>query len=229
MPKPVKSDRAVAVNTTKKASTPPATIDAGTGEVLTSKLNKDQAEELERCETAIKKGWGTFLEVGRALATIRDKELYKGKCDTFDQYWRQELGVSRSYAYSLIECAAVNDQLSAIADIDAKPLNEAQLRELIPVPEANRAEAWKKAVELAGDKPITAKLVRKAAVKFRPRKLGKTKVKRAETAQLDLGPALKLLASAEKLAEENKDKGIQKKLAELRDLLVEFGREVTRK
>ena len=206
----------------KKASTPPATIDAGTGEVLASKLTKDEAEELERCEKVIKQGWGTFLEVGRALATIRDKELYKGKCDTFDQYWRRELGVSRSYAYSLIESAAVNDQLSAIADIDVKPLNEAQLRELIPVKEEKRVDAWKKAIEIAGDKPITAKIVRKAAEKFRPRKSGKAKVKQVAE-KIDLEPALKVLASAEKLAEENKDKAIQRKLAELRELLVGLG------
>ena len=219
MAKTLKSE----VTPTKKASPPPATINADTGEVLAPKLTKEDAEELERCETVIKQGWGTFLEVGRALATIRDKELYKGKYDGFDQYWKKELGVSRSYAYSLIESAEVSDQLSAIADIEIKPLNEAQLRELIPVPEAKRAEAWKKAIELAGDKPITAKLVRKAAVKYRPKKSGKTKAKKAETTKVDLEPALKLLASAEKLAEENKDKAIQKKLIELRELLVELG------
>ena len=156
----------------------PATLDAGTGEVLPSKLSKDEVEELERCETVIRKGWGTFLDVGRALATIRDKGLFKGKYDTFDLYWKKELGVSRSYAYSLIESAAVNDQMSAIADIGVKPLNEAQLRELIPVKEDRRIDAWKRAVELAGDKPITAKIVRKAAEKFRPRKSGKAKTKK---------------------------------------------------
>jgi hypothetical protein len=143
MAKPQKTETATKTST-------PATIDAGTGEILPSTLTKEQAEELERCETVIKRGWGTFLEVGRALATIRDKGLFKGKYDTFDLYWKKELGVSRSYAYSLIESAAVNDQLSAIADIEVKPLNEAQLRELIPVKEDRRIDAWKKAVELAG-------------------------------------------------------------------------------
>jgi hypothetical protein len=197
------------------------TIDAGTGEVLPPRLTKELAEELERCESVIKKGWGTFLEVGRALATIRDKDLFKGKYDTFDEYWRKELGVSRSYAYSLIESAEVNDQLSAIADIPVKPLNEAQLRELIPVPEAKRVDAWKSAVELAGSNPITARIVRKAAVKFKARNSGKKSklAKKSAAVRIDLGLALKLLGNAEKLAEQFKDMDILKELAALRELL----------
>ena len=158
------------------------------------------------------------------LATIRDKGLFKGKYDTFDLYWKRELGVSRSYAYSLIESAAVNDQLSAIADIEVKPLNEAQLRELIPVKEDRRVDAWKRAVELAGDKPITAKIVRKAALKFKPRRSGKKfrAAKKLAADGIDLGPALKLLATAEKLAEGNNDKAILKELSALRRLLEEL-------
>jgi len=219
-----KTQKTETTGTTTTKSSTPATIDAGTGEVLPSKLSKDEAEELERCETVIKKGWGTFLEVGRALATIRDKGLFKGKYDTFDRYWKKELGVSRSYAYSLIESAAVNDQLSAIADIEVKPLNEAQLRELIPVKEDRRVDAWKRAVELAGDKPITAKIVRKAALKFKPRRSGKKfrAAKKLAADGIDLGPALKLLATAEKLAEGNNDKAILKELSALRRLLEEL-------
>ena len=205
---------------TTKPSTP-ATIDAGTGEVLPSKLSKDEVEELERCETVIRKGWGTFLDVGRALATIRDKGLFKVKYDTFDLYWKKELGVSRSYAYSLIESAAVNDQMSAIADIGVKPLNEAQLRELIPVKEDRRIDAWKRAVELAGDKPITAKIVRKAALKFKPRRSGKAKVKKV-AGKIDVELGLKLLAKVEKAAEQNKDQAILKELAGLREWLEEL-------
>jgi len=218
MAKPQKSEAATKTST-------PATIDAGTGEVLPSKLSKDELDELERCETVIRKGWGTFLDVGRALATIRDKGLFKGKYDTFDLYWKKELGVSRSYAYSLIESAAVNDQMSAIADIGVKPLNEAQLRELIPVKEDRRIDAWKRAVELAGDKPITAKIVRKAALKFKPRRSGKAKVKKVVTGKIDVEPGLKLLAKVEKAVEKGGMEAILKELAGLREWLEELAGE----
>ena len=87
---------------------------------------------------------------------------------------------------------------------------------MIPVKEEKRVDAWKRAVELAGDKPITAKIVRKAAEKFRPRKSGKAKVKKVAE-KIDLEPALKLLASAEKVAEKGGD--VVKELEALRRLL----------
>jgi hypothetical protein len=123
----------------------------------------------------------------------------------------------------MIGSSEVNRQMSAIADIRRKPLNEAQLRELIPVPEEKRVEVWKSAVKLAGDAPVTAKIVRKAAVKFKSRKTkaaGKAKIeKRASPKSINLGTALKLLAGAEKAAEENKDQLVLKKLAALRKCL----------
>ena len=154
--------------------------------------------------------------MGAALARIRDEKLFLGKCESFDQYWKRELGISRAYAYNLIGSAEVSQQLSSIEDIDVKPLNEAQLRELIGVKEEKRIDAWKRAVELAGDKPITAKIVRKAAEKFRPRKSGKAKIKKVES-KIDLEPALKLLGQAEKVAEKGGD--VVKELAGLRRLL----------
>ena len=210
---------------TTKPSTP-ATIDAGTGEVLPSQLTKAQADELEKCEQIIRKGFGTFLEVGAALAQIRDQELFKGRgFDNFNQYWRKELGISRSYAYNLIGSAEVSKQLSSIEDFSPNQLTESQLRELIPVKEDRRIDAWKRAVELAGDKPITAKIVRKAALKFKPRRSGKAKVKKAGLVKIDLEPGLKLLAKVEKAAEQNKDQAILKELAGLREWLEQLAGE----
>ena len=88
-------------------------------------------------------------------------------------------------------------------------------------------ETYEAAKKLAEEKKkdITAAIVTKAAVKFKPSKKGKKSKSKAKkvVAEVDLGPVLKLLASVEKLAEENKDKAIQKKLTELRELLVELG------
>jgi hypothetical protein len=169
-------------------------------------LSPAQQAELEGLEKVIKSGWKTFLEVGEALAQVRDKGLYKDKYDKFEDYWRIELGYSRTYAYNLIGSAEVNEQLSSIEDFDVKPLNESQLRELIPVPEAKRAEAWKSAVKLAGDAPLTARIVHKAALRFKPRntiKVGKARKKPGSGKQINLGPALKLIDEAEGLAEGN--------------------------
>lgn len=189
-------------------------------------LSPAEQTELERLEKVIKGGWKTFLEVGEALAQVRDKGLYKGKYDSFEDYWKLELGYSRSYAYKLIASAEVSKQLSPIGDFEVKPLNEAQLRELISVPEERRAEVWKSAVKLAGDKPLTAKIVHKAALKFKPRKsklAGKAKAKTKKPAPIkpmDLGPAVKLLDEAAGLAAGNEELLITLKM--LREWLQEL-------
>ena len=167
-------------------------------------LSPSQQTELERLEAVIKGGWKTFLEVGEALAQVRDEDLYKGKYDSFEEYWRIELGYSRSYAYNLIGSAEVNEQLSSIEDFKDKPLNESQLRELISVPEGKRAEAWKTAIKLARDQPLTARIVHKAALKFKPKKAGKPKTKKSASAKpVNIKPALKLIDEAAGLAQGN--------------------------
>jgi hypothetical protein len=213
------------VSPSKKASTtPPATIDAGTGEVLPSKLSKDEAEELERCEKAIKAGWKTFLEVGRALAIIRDKGLYKAKYLQFEEYCRTEWGFSKTHVNRQIAASHVVDVLTPIGVIIE---NESIARPMTGFTDDQIKETYEAAKKLAEEKKkeITAAIVTKAAVKFKPAKngkKGKSKVKKV-AAEVDLGPALKLLASVEKLAEENKDKAIQKKLTELREMLAKLG------
>jgi len=226
MAKTLKSDEAKAVSPAKKASTPPATIDAGTGEVLPSKLSKEEADELERCEKAIKTGWKTFLEVGRALAIIRDKSLYKAKYAQFEEYCRTEWGFSKTHVNRQISASHVVDVLTPIGVIIE---NESVARPMTGLTDDQIKETYEAAKKLADEKKkeITAAIVTKAAVKFKPAKKGKKGKSKAKkvASEVDLSPALKLLASAEKLAEENKDKAILKKLTELRELLVELAGE----
>jgi len=187
---------------------------------LKSLLTAAEQTEKQDLETAIKSGWKTFLEVGSAVAKIRDKKLYRNEYETFEEYLLNELGYSLPYAYSLIGSAEVNAQLSAIAEITVKPLNEAQFRELIPVPEAKRVAAWKSAVKLAGDKTVTAKIVRQAASAFKPRKTGKV-TKKPTPPGVNLKPALKLIDDIEKLADNNKP--LLAKVAALRECLQRIG------
>ena len=183
-------------------------------------LTPAELTERQELETAIKSGWKTFLEVGSAVAKIRDKKLYRDKYETFEQYLLTELGYSLPYAYSLIGSAEVNAQMSAIAEITVKPLNEAQFRELIPVPEGKRVAAWKSALKLAGDKAVTAKVVRQAASAFKPRKAEKV-VKRSTAPEVNLKPAFKLIDDIEKLADDNKP--LLAKVTALRECLQRIG------
>ena len=171
---------------------------------LKSDLTPAEQNEFAELKTVVKKGWSTFLDVASAVLTINQKRLYRDEYETFDAFCKDGLGLSRPYAYSLIGCAEVNEQMSAIADIRVKPLTESQFRELIPVPEGKRVDAWRGALKLAGDKPVTAKVVRQAAAKFKTKQIGKpAKTAKPSAPSSNLKPAFQLIDDIEKLADKN--------------------------
>ena len=207
---------------------PPALLDnvLVSAPLQTTLTAAEQTEFIEKKAT-VTEGWSTFLDVANALLTISVKRLYRDKYGTFDAFCKEDLGISRPYAYNLIGSAKVDSQLSAIADIRVKPLNEGQFRELIRVPEGNRVDVWKRALNLAGDKPMTAKLVRQAAAFFKSPKTVKPKAKAANGASVNLGTALELLAKAQNAAlkkGEASRKKVLKKLEALRACLEELAR-----
>ena len=185
-------------------------------------LTAKEEQELATLEKVIKAGWKTFLEVGTALAKVRDKGLFRDKFGSFEEYCQAELGFSRPYAYNLIGSATVSNQLSSIADIKIQPVNEAQCRELISVPKDKRVEAWKNAVKEAGEKPLTAKVIHQAVAKFKPKPAKKAKVVK-KTQRLNVKPGLKLIEAMEKLADSDNTDALMKKLAELRKWLEKAG------
>jgi hypothetical protein len=135
-----------------RAETPPAA------------LSDAETREREKCEALICKGWDTFLEVGQALATIRNKRLYRDQHATFEDYCRQKWEFSKSHANRLIEAAVV---ASILTPIGFKPQSESQLRPLVGLAPQRIPQAWKKAVELADGGQVTARVVRQAAGAFK--------------------------------------------------------------
>lgn len=99
---------------------------------------------LGELETVIERGMGTFVEVGKALAEIRDSTLYKESHATFEDYCRDRWDMSRPRAYQLIQAAEVKRALSTTVDIP-----ERQARELAPLrskPKELR-QVWDEVVE----------------------------------------------------------------------------------
>lgn len=80
-------------------------------------LNIDESHELERCEVVIKQGLQTFIEVGQALMTIKEKRLYRIGFKTFEDYCVERWAFKKSQAYQLIDASVVISNLSAIAEI----------------------------------------------------------------------------------------------------------------
>lgn len=69
------------------------------GKDITMHLTDIEKQALKNYETIIKKGLNTFLEVGQALAEIRDRRLYRETHKTFERYCKDVWDLSKSNAY----------------------------------------------------------------------------------------------------------------------------------
>ena len=134
----------------------------------TNALTTQELEELEKHEAAIVKGKKIFLEVGKALIAIHDQRLYRAQYPTFEEYCADKWNLGPSHAYRLMESTITYKEISPIGEIGLqRTLNESQLRPLTGLPPDTKRAAYAAAVKDAGDKPVTAKHVAKAAAQFK--------------------------------------------------------------
>ena len=114
-------------------------------------------ERLTELEKVITKGQKTFVEVGLALAEIRELRLYKREYGGFREYCEKKWGWSKSYAYYIIDSAevvkALPEKVSTYVD------NEATARELGKAPADERAGIVEAVV--AEGKRVTAAAIKK--------------------------------------------------------------------
>lgn len=119
---------------------------------------------LKHLESVIERGQQTFIEVGLALAEIRDSKLYRQDFATFEDYCKERWGWSASRSRRLITSA------EAVAAMQSVPIgtpvtNEGQARELAKIKDPElRADIWQQANEIAvaTQQKVTAKLVHEA-------------------------------------------------------------------
>lgn len=111
-------------------------------------LSRSETIALADCETRIERGMKTFLEVGMALSAIRENKLYRISYETFEEYCSERWGFTGRRGRQLIEAA----EIGTVVPIE----NEGQARALGKVPEAERADVWREAVERTDGKPTAA-------------------------------------------------------------------------
>lgn len=130
--------------------------------VIADPLTDAEYADLETLETTISKGLETFVEVGNALAEIRDRRLDRQYHESFDAYCREQWEIGRSRAYQLIHAAEVVAEVSTVVDAPV-PSNEAQARELGKIDGAEaKAEVMAEASE---DGPPTAPKIKDAVTR----------------------------------------------------------------
>jgi hypothetical protein len=116
-----------------------------------------ESQRLAELEKMIAKGKKTFVEVGLALAEIRDLRLFRPEYSSFRDYCQEKWGWNKSYAYYMIDSAevvkALPEKVSTIVD------SEAAARELAKVEPEQRAVVVEEIV--AEGKPVTAKEIKR--------------------------------------------------------------------
>ena len=105
----------------------------------------EPAKRLIALEQTIEAGRKTFVEVGLALAEIRDTRLYRSDFDTFEAYCQKKWGWNSSRARQLIGAASVVEDLKKQSVTIVTPATESQACELAKVEPANRVEVLERA------------------------------------------------------------------------------------
>jgi hypothetical protein len=119
-------------------------------------LNIDESHELERCEVVIKQGLQTFIEVGQALMTIKEKRLYRIAFKTFEDYCVERWSINKAYANRLIQATESITNLTPMGVI--LPQSERQVRPLTSLEPEIQKEVWKEVVKTHGDNITAAKV-----------------------------------------------------------------------
>ncbi|MBW4458481.1 MAG: hypothetical protein KME55_41185 [Nostoc indistinguendum CM1-VF10] len=148
-----------------------ATINVTAAEIseLTEQEQRDRLQLERRVERA-------FFEAGKALAELRDRRLYRSTHSTFEEYCKDRFGFERRHPYRLIEAAGVVDNLikmcpnwTQIEDdpatvhsdqVQILPTSEGQVRPMTKLEPQQQQEVWQQAVELAGGKVPTGRIVK---------------------------------------------------------------------
>jgi hypothetical protein len=128
---------------------------------MSATLTTSERRDLETLEGVVQRGLDTFIEVGQALAEIRDRRLYRQTHGTFEAYCQEKWRLSRTRAYQLIDAAAVSTTVDSAGL--PPPANEAQARELVPAlreDEQQVVEVWRELREEFGE-DVTANRVKR--------------------------------------------------------------------
>lgn len=130
---------------------------------MTAALAPRDAERLADLEVTIALGLTTFVQVGQALAEIRESRLYREKYATFEEYCQAKFQMNRTYAHRMIEAATVVGNLLPIGNTAEAPIpaptNESQARPLASLEPEQQREAWKEATTTAPKGKVTAEHV----------------------------------------------------------------------
>jgi hypothetical protein len=137
-------------------------------------LSAEQRVEYERLKEEIvyeiHEGLKHFQIAAQKLLRIRDGRLYREEFNTFEEFCRQTLGHSKTYANNLIAGYNLVCDFAAMG-IAVLPDSERLARELSKYPKSMRHLIWKRALQLSGRRNPNYALIKQAATELLPAKI----------------------------------------------------------
>ena len=141
---------------------------------LTEEEQRDRLHLERRVERA-------FFEAGKALTELRDRRLYRSTHKTFEDYCRDRFAHSRQQSNYLIAAAGIYENLTTIGcqivenqnlitnATQILPTSERQVRSMTKLEPQEQWEVWQAAVQVAGGKVPTGRIVKDVVQKIMER------------------------------------------------------------
>ena len=139
-----------------------------------SPLSASEIELKNQLENTVSQA---FFVAGKALKELRDKRLYRETHATFESYVQDKFGYKKSAAYYLINASVVVDNLKSpqfvdkISSVEVLPTSESQCRPLAKLAPERQQACWTTAVERAGGKVPSARIIRQVVKEIQGEKL----------------------------------------------------------
>lgn len=161
-------------------------------------LSVQEEKRLEQLENVVVENFRTFVQVGQALAEIRDRKLHRRKAMIFEKYCKELFDIAKSRVYQLIDAADVVGNFHSCGSFDEEdqsylPRHEAQVRPLTKLRPEQQIAVWNAAVESAPQGKVTASHVNSVVKNYLGDKIRKTvrkaQVKVSQTASPDFTEA----------------------------------------
>ncbi|GAB6191120.1 hypothetical protein [Desulfocastanea catecholica] len=141
-------------------------------------LSVQEEKRLEQLENLVVENFKTFVQVGQALAEIKERKLYRMKALTFEKYCKELFDIAKSRVRELINATDVIENLrhgGGFGDDQLLlPLNERQVRPLIKLRPEQQLAVWKAAVESAPRGKVTSSHVANVVKSYLGEKIKKT-------------------------------------------------------
>ena len=133
-------------------------LEAEQVEIL-EELTHDEQHDRHQLELGVEQA---FIQAGKALAQLRARRLYRSTHKTFEAYCQDRFGFTRRHSDYLIAGASVVENLQQIRTIHSQilPTTLEQIKPLASLKPDKQRQVWDQAVETAGGKVPSGRIVK---------------------------------------------------------------------